>query len=208
MAKALARARVCTAFGRKGQLRRALSSSIPGFAGDCSQTSRGPMWQHQASLPRLPIPDLELSCSRYLSAVAPLSAVSEAQLRSTELAVAEFLAVDGAKLNRELHARDAANAHTSYINPFWDDMYLEGRWRTMIDSNPGGAMASAAFEKRGINGQVPRAARLVANRVCVLPHVNCTLTAFCRMSVLFFCNYSSTQLHSTALIASNCTYLH
>ena len=41
-------------------------------------------------------------------------------------------------------------------------MYLKGRWRTMIDSNPGGAMATAAFEKNGIVGQVPRAARLVS----------------------------------------------
>jgi hypothetical protein len=32
----------------------------------------------------------------------------------------------------------------------------------MTDSNPGGAMATAAFEKNGIVGQVPRAARLVS----------------------------------------------
>jgi hypothetical protein len=105
------------------------------------------------------IPDLEQTCERYLSALAPLTGLTDAQKKEAAITVKEFLAAGGggAMLNEELHARDAANLHTSYINPFWDDMYLEGRWRTMVDSNPGtnstngtNSAAIALWLKRGM----------------------------------------------------------
>jgi hypothetical protein len=65
------------------------------------------MWEHQADLPRLAIPELQHTCDRYLAALAPLSGLTESQKRAAELTVKEFLEADGAgtKLNSELQVR-------------------------------------------------------------------------------------------------------
>ena len=53
------------------------------------QTTRVPMLHFQPSLPRLPIPSLADTCSRYLEAVAPVT--SPENLSRTQTAVADFL---------------------------------------------------------------------------------------------------------------------
>jgi len=50
--------------------------------------SKVPTLHYQASLPRLPVPKLADSCSRYLRAVRPL--VDDAQFQKTEKVVAGF----------------------------------------------------------------------------------------------------------------------
>ena len=50
--------------------------------------SKVPTMHYQASLPRLPVPKLADSCSRYLKAVRPL--VDDLQFQKTEKNVAEF----------------------------------------------------------------------------------------------------------------------
>eukprot|EP01137_Pigoraptor_chileana_P012842 Opistho-2@65649 len=91
-------------------------------------------------IPRLPVPELQETCDRYLRYVRPL--VNDAQMEKTKAAVAEFLNGDGPELHNvvvKLANPDAENEKKypfSYIEKFWDDMYLNGRWALPINSNP------------------------------------------------------------------------
>ncbi|RUS68813.1 hypothetical protein EGW08_023424, partial [Elysia chlorotica] len=55
--------------------------------------TRVPTYHFQASLPRLPVPELEKSCERYLNAQRPL--VSEVEHTELQRVVAEFKAGRG-----------------------------------------------------------------------------------------------------------------
>ena len=110
---------------------------------------------HQRALPRLPIPSLGDTLARYLRAVRPL--VTDAEFAATERAVASFGAADGAgpRLDAALRRREAALARafaagalyshgghalpdaTTWVRPFWDAMYLTGRYPVAVNSNPG-----------------------------------------------------------------------
>ncbi|CAI5727676.1 unnamed protein product [Peronospora destructor] len=93
-----------------------------------------PTYHFQKSLTRLPIPKLEDSLSRYLSAVEPV--VASQELAQTQRAVLDFQNGVGLELHRALIARDAANVHTSYINQWWLEMYLKDRQPLPINYNP------------------------------------------------------------------------
>jgi len=88
----------------------------------------------QASLMRLPIPELGKTCSRYLSAVTPL--VTTTQLSQTETLLRDFESGVGPKLQLQLQERDRAHAHTSYISAWWFEEYLKGRKPLPINMNP------------------------------------------------------------------------
>lgn len=88
----------------------------------------------QASLPRLPIPQLEKSCERYLMAQKPI--LIQEQLRHTESCVKRFIAGEGPTLQKELKAFDSKNRHTSYVTEYWFDMYLRDRKPLPINYNP------------------------------------------------------------------------
>lgn len=74
----------------------------------------GVTFAHQAQLSRLPIPDLEDTCRKYLAAVKPLETPRE--FRGTEASVREFLRKDGPELQERLK-KYAANK-PSYIEQF------------------------------------------------------------------------------------------
>ena len=57
------------------------------------QTTRVPTLHFQPSLPRLPIPRLEDTCSRYLDALTPVT--TDEQLSGTRSVVAKFLREGG-----------------------------------------------------------------------------------------------------------------
>jgi hypothetical protein len=82
------------------------------------------MYQFQESLPKVPLPRLEDTCSRYLDIVAPL--LSEAELAQTKAAVMDFLQGSGPKLQKQLEMI-ARSTSTSYINEFIDERFLEAR---------------------------------------------------------------------------------
>src|SRR5919202_1380404 len=82
------------------------------------------MYQFQESLPKVPLPRLEDTCSRYLDIVAPL--LSEAELAQTKAAVMDFLQGSGQKLQKQLEMI-ARSTSTSYINEFIDERFLEAR---------------------------------------------------------------------------------
>jgi carnitine O-acetyltransferase len=74
----------------------------------------GVTFAHQDKLPKLPIPDLEASCQKYLAALKPLQSAS--QHGETKHAVQDFLKHDGPELQAKL--KKYAEGRTSYIEQF------------------------------------------------------------------------------------------
>jgi carnitine O-acetyltransferase len=68
----------------------------------------------QDKLPKLPIPDLEATCKRYLASLDPLQTAREHH--DSERAVEEFLHGDGPELQAKLKAY--SEGKTSYIEQF------------------------------------------------------------------------------------------
>lgn len=100
------------------------------------QTTRVPTLHFQPSLPRLPIPGLKDTCTRYLDALAPVT--SPEQFSRTQSIVSDFGGEggDGEALNKLLHEVDSQNKHTSYISGPWYDMYLASRDPVVLNHNP------------------------------------------------------------------------
>lgn len=85
------------------------------------------------NLPRLPIPDLEFTCRKYLKTVKCL--LSPEEFLETKKKVIEFLVdEEGKSLQEELLQLDAISP-TSYLEGFWDSMYLELRCSN-VEVNP------------------------------------------------------------------------
>ena len=81
-----------------------LSTSVPA----------GITFAHEDSLPKLPIPDLEATCKRYMESLAPLQTHREHE--ETKAAVEEFLKHDGPELQERL--KNYASSKTSFIEQF------------------------------------------------------------------------------------------
>jgi len=88
----------------------------------------------QRSLPRLPVPDLKLTCQRYLQAQKPL--LSKDDYLKTKENVENFQTSDGNVLQDMLIKKDNLNKHTSYITEDWFNMYLSDRTPLPINYNP------------------------------------------------------------------------
>jgi hypothetical protein len=89
----------------------------------------------QTNLPQLPIPPLEDSCALFKEMLEPLMDPKR-EMPESIAAIDDFLSGAGPKLDTELRRRDAAAPNTSYVKPFWDKMYLGGRYPVPINSNP------------------------------------------------------------------------
>ena len=116
------------------------------------QKTRVPMLHFQPSLPRLPIPKLTDTCSRYLDAVEPVTTCE--QFIRTQNIVNEFVKQDGegegivhllitslyviiiTALDKQLREFDAINKHTSYVSEPWYKMYLSVRDPLVLNHNP------------------------------------------------------------------------
>lgn len=68
----------------------------------------------QDKLPKLPLPDLESSLTKYLTALAPLQ--SPKDHRESDYAIKEFLRADGPKLQEKL--QQYAQGKANYIEQF------------------------------------------------------------------------------------------
>lgn len=92
----------------------------------------GVTFASQDKLPKLPIPDLESSCKKYLEALKPLQTPKEHH--ESEIAVQEFLKTDGPELQNKLkkYAADKEN----YIEQFWYDSYLNFDNPVVLNLNP------------------------------------------------------------------------
>jgi carnitine O-acetyltransferase len=74
----------------------------------------GITFAHQDKLPKLPIPDLDSSLNKYLSALEPLQSAKEH--RDTISAVQDFLKSEGPELQERL--KKYATGKTNYIEQF------------------------------------------------------------------------------------------
>lgn len=89
------------------------------------------------------MPKLSETLARYLQAVTPLC-TDPAELAATREAIEAFGASpDALELQSILEQRDVEGAQyrtlgtaTSYVRPFWNTMYLGGRYPVPINSNP------------------------------------------------------------------------
>ncbi|KIM28229.1 hypothetical protein M408DRAFT_329582 [Serendipita vermifera MAFF 305830] len=109
----------------------------------------------QASLPKLPVPDLEDTCRRYLAALKELQDPDEHA--ATQRAVDEFLKGDGPRIQAKL--RDWAAAKDSYIEEFWYESYLSHSDPVVLALNPFFVLEDDPTPSRGT--QLPRAASLI-----------------------------------------------
>ncbi|KAK4098194.1 hypothetical protein N658DRAFT_432365 [Parathielavia hyrcaniae] len=121
------------------------------------QSKGGVTYAHQDKLPKLPIPDLGLTCQRYLTALKPLQ--SPREHAETRHAVHEFLRNEGPELNEKL--KKYAEARTSYIEQFWYDSYLNFDNPVVLNLNPFFLLEDDPTPAR--NNQVTRAASLVVS---------------------------------------------
>jgi carnitine O-acetyltransferase len=85
-----------------------------------SKTSQGITFAAQDKLPKLPIPDLEQSCTKYIESLEPLQTGREHE--ETVAAVQDFLKSEGPELQERL--KKYAGGKSSYIEQFWYDSYL------------------------------------------------------------------------------------
>jgi len=79
-----------------------------------SKEKKGLTFANQDSLPKLPVPELEKTCSRYLEALSALQSPREQE--ETKAAVQDFLKTDGPVLQEKL--KNYASSKTSYIEQF------------------------------------------------------------------------------------------
>lgn len=121
------------------------------------QRSKLPTNTFQASLPRLPIPLLEKSCERYLTALRPIAA--EDTFKKSEATVNKFRAKVGYELQQKLKEHDTANKHTSYISKPWFEMYLRDRAPLPLNYNP--ALVWKHDERKEYNTQLVKASNFV-----------------------------------------------
>ena len=82
-------------------------------------TRSGATFAAQENLPKLPIPDLDATCKRYLEALEPLQ--SSREHRDTEHAVRDFLRAEGPELQDKLNKY--ATGKSSYIEQFCRGKY-------------------------------------------------------------------------------------
>lgn len=110
----------------------------------------------ESSLPRLPVPDLDDSCARFLDWVAPL--LDEAQQEATRAAVEQFRGpqCEGRALQERLLAHDATPGRDTWADRFFHERYFGRRVPVAINANYFFLFADAP----GL-GQLERAARLI-----------------------------------------------
>ncbi|KAF2097079.1 carnitine acetyl transferas-like protein [Rhizodiscina lignyota] len=120
-----------------------------------STSKPGITFASQDKLPKLPIPELESSCKKYLEALKPLQSAKEQH--DSELAVQEFLKRDGPDLQEKL--KKYASGRANYIEQFWYDSYLNYDNPVVLNLNPFFLLEDDPTPAR--NNQVTRAASLV-----------------------------------------------
>ncbi|KAG5984025.1 hypothetical protein E4U55_006321 [Claviceps digitariae] len=98
--------------------KRNSSSLPPGYIED---KSKGSMLRFQDSLPRLPVPTLEETASRYLKSLHPI--LSATEYATSEAAVREFIRPGGvgSKLQNKLIARREDPQNKNWIYDWWNE---------------------------------------------------------------------------------------
>ncbi|KAG7661417.1 YAT1 [[Candida] subhashii] len=116
-------------------------------------------YQYQDTLQKLPIPDLNQTCTNYLKVLRPLQ--TEQEHEKTVAAVEKFLKSGvGSYLDTEL--RNYAKTRPSYIEQFWYDAYLNYDSPVVLNLNPFFLLEDDPFtnEHSPFDPQVKRATSL------------------------------------------------
>ncbi|CAK9034433.1 Putative mitochondrial carnitine O-acetyltransferase [Durusdinium trenchii] len=114
---------------------------------------------NQGKLPKLPLPELEATCDKYLRTVQPL--LTEHEFEATKACVAEFAAGDGVGMHEALcEYRDKVD---NYIEEFWDKGYLEYDAPLVLNVNPIFVLEDDPTPSR--NSQVARASSLLLSSI-------------------------------------------
>lgn len=116
-------------------------------------------YEYQNTLSKLPIPDLEETCTNYLNVLRPLQ--TEKEYQTTKKAVEKFLKNGvGYYLDKEL--REYSKSRNSYIEQFWYDSYLNYDSPVVLNLNPFFLLEDDPFNNDSMctNPQVKRAASL------------------------------------------------
>ncbi|XP_076613760.1 carnitine O-acetyltransferase [Chaetodon auriga] len=114
---------------------------------------------HQRGLPSLPVPPLQQTCERYITALEPIMEVDE--LKHTKELVDEFQKAGGVgeRLQRSLEKR-ACNTE-NWLSEWWVQVaYLEYRMPVVVHSSPGLVLPRMNFRDK--QGQIRFAAKLIA----------------------------------------------
>lgn len=90
----------------------------------------GITFANQDKLPKLPIPDLESTCQKYLDVLRPLQSVREQN--DTAAAVQEFLKGEGPELQARL--KKYATGKTSYIEQFCESFLFFNAFKVLASS--------------------------------------------------------------------------
>ncbi|XP_034564979.1 carnitine O-acetyltransferase [Notolabrus celidotus] len=114
---------------------------------------------HQKGLPALPIPPLQQTCERYISALEPIVEVDE--LKNTKELLDEFQKAGGVgeRLQRGLEKR--ASGTDNWLSQWWVQVaYLTYRLPVVVHSSPGLVLPRMNFRDK--QGQIRFAAKLIA----------------------------------------------
>ncbi|KAF7648958.1 hypothetical protein LDENG_00149630 [Lucifuga dentata] len=114
---------------------------------------------HQKGLPSLPIPALQQTCERYLTALEPIVELDE--LNYTKEVVGEFQKAGGVgeRLQRGLESR--ARNTNNWLSEWWiHTAYLNYRLPVVVHSSPGLVLPHMDFSDK--QGQMRYAAKLIA----------------------------------------------
>uniref|UniRef100_H2ZEW9 Choline/carnitine acyltransferase domain-containing protein n=1 Tax=Ciona savignyi TaxID=51511 RepID=H2ZEW9_CIOSA len=121
-----------------------------------------PTYHFQQCLPRLPIPKLEDTMSRYIQSLKALEGnpkLDAFAIYDTERDVNQFLKIDGPFIHETLVKENERNSHTSYITGPWFDMYLKSRLPLPLNYNP--FLTYKRDPNELMNDQVTRATNIV-----------------------------------------------
>nr|AWJ68269.1 putative choline acetyltransferase [Hirudo verbana] len=118
-----------------------------------------PEWDLTKPLPKLPVPKLEDTLTKYLDIIR--STVSESQYEKTRRIVQEFGKEDGMGELLQGKLLKHAEEQDNWVYQFWlDDMYMKVRLPLPINSNPGMVFPRQYFEDQ--SAQLRYAARFIS----------------------------------------------
>ncbi|KAG1858816.1 acyltransferase ChoActase/COT/CPT [Suillus subluteus] len=115
----------------------------------------GRTFANQDTLPKLPVPSLDDTCKRYLTALRGLQ--DDKEHAATQHAVRTFLDGEGPALQRRLN--EWAQEKASYIEDFWYESYLSHSDPVVLALNPFFVLENDPTPDRG--SQLPRATALI-----------------------------------------------
>ncbi len=125
------------------------------------ETQEASTFENQKALPRLPIPPLSSTLSRFTQVVTPL--LSQSKIAETKSIIKEFAETDGPKLQSLLESYEAKitkeGSFGSYIEEFWTDAYLVPDSSLVLNLNPYFLLEGDADAKIA-KDQIKRAASL------------------------------------------------